>query len=129
MTAASVTHSGQHLVEALVKTLASGSGTSAGAGVVGLITGSAVSVAVPSIADSTADTAIVMESVDVTVTGVARGDVVIGVGFTAALPTDCHFVQAYVSATDTVTFEFRATKNQPVTGATKAANIVVLDLT
>lgn len=87
-----------------------------------------VTVAVPTIADSASDTAIVFESADATVTGVALGDNVIA-GPTTALPTDCHFVGCYVSATDTVTFEFRATKNQPVTGANRTFNVTVFDKT
>lgn len=87
-----------------------------------------VSVAVPSIADSTADTSIVMEHVDVTLAGVSLGDTVTAAPQTA-LPTDCHFVGAYVSATDTIKFEFRATKNQPVTGATVVFNVAIIDKT
>ena len=87
-----------------------------------------VSVTVPSIADSPSDITIVMESANATVTGVSLGDTVSAAPQTA-LPTDCHFLGAYVSAADTITFEFRATKNQPVTGAAVTFNLAIIDKT
>jgi hypothetical protein len=66
-------------------------------------------------------------SVDVTVTGVALGDIVLGVGVTAALPTNQIYLGAQVSATNTVTLTFGS--NGVVTGASRTFKILVADVT
>lgn len=82
----------------------------------------ALSVTVPSITDP--DSASVTE----TVTGVAVGDSVLAADPTEALPTNCLFQNAYVSATDTVTFTFTSVGGN-VTGAEKTFTVIVADRT
>jgi hypothetical protein len=62
--------------------------------------------------------------VDVTITGAALGDFVLA-GPNEALPTNCRWQGAYVSATDTVTFVF-GSEGGNVTGAAKAFDVVVI---
>lgn len=60
-------------------------------------------------------------------TGLAVGDVVIGVAPTTALPTNQQLVGGYVSAADTVTFTF--TSSGATTGASRTFNVIALDIT
>src|SRR5262245_52027719 len=93
-------------------------------GIVGWAYDAALSVTIPTIADAESDL------VAVTVTGVAVGDVVMGVSPTEALPTDCIFSGAYVSAADTVTFAFDTKEGgSGVTGAAKTFAILIADRT
>jgi hypothetical protein len=119
MTAATTTKSPQHLLEALVRTTATGDGNaSAGGGVQGIQVSTGLSVTVPSITDPD------IAKVDVTLTGVAVGDVVLAAP-TQALPTNCRWQSAYVSATDTITFVF-GSEGGNVTGAAKTFDVIVL---
>jgi hypothetical protein len=80
---------------------------------------SGVSVTVPSITDP--DDA----HVDVTVTGVKLGDVVIA-SPSQALPTNCLYNNAYATADDTVRFTF-SSEGGNVTGAAKTFNVQVYE--
>lgn len=93
-----------------------------GFGVVGWAYDSALSVTVPAITDPDSG------HVDVTVTGVALGDVVVAANPTEALPANAHFVGAYVSAADTVTFEFQS-EGGNVTSAAATFCLLVADRT
>jgi hypothetical protein len=92
---------------------------------------SAVAVAVPTIANDTAENA---DSVAVDVSGAfaiqpAVGDAVIAIP-TGALPTDCLLCGAYVSGTDTITVSFASKEGGGgVTGANVNFNFLVVDLT
>lgn len=111
-TAPDLTKSVPHRVNELVR----------GVGVKGWVYDTALSVTVPSITDP--DDA----HVDVTVTGVALGDVVLGCNPTVALPANCLLTGAYVSAADTVRVNF-ASEGGNVTGAAKTFSILIADLT
>lgn len=90
-------------------------------GVVGFAYDTALSVTVPSITDPD------IAKVDVTVTGVkVASDAVLFASPTVALPTNCRFQNAYVSADDTVTFVF-GSEGGNVTGAAKNFLLVVAD--
>jgi hypothetical protein len=93
-----------------------------GFGVKGWAYDGALSVTVPAITDPD------IAKVDVTVTGVALGDVVMAVSPTVALPTNARFQSAYVSAADTVTFVF-GSEGGNVTSAAKTFAILVADRT
>lgn len=119
MTAASVTRSSQHLAEALSRQAAAGDGTNAGAGVQGILTTIATAVTVPAITDPD------VAKVDVTVTGVALGDMVVGLGWVQALETNCRFVSAQVLATDTIRFVFASEGGNVTGGGTHTVDILV----
>jgi hypothetical protein len=87
-----------------------------------LVFSTALSVTVPSITDPD------IAKVDVTVTGVALGDSVLAADPTEALPTNARFQNAYVSATDTVTFVF-GSEGGNVTGAAKTFTVIIADRT
>ena len=91
-------------------------------GVVGWVYDTALSVTVPSITDPD------IAKVDVTVTGVAAGDMVVAADPTVALPTNARFQNAYVSAADTVTFVF-GSEGGNVTGAAKTFTVLIADCT
>lgn len=94
------------------------------AGIKDFFIDAALSVTVPTIADAESDV------VAVAVTGVALGDAVLVANPTEALPTDCIFSGAYVSATDEVTFAFDTKEGGGgVTGAAKTFVLVVADRT
>lgn len=112
--AADITKSIVHLTEALFLDL----------GIEDFISDTALEVTVPTIADAETD------SVAVAVTGVALGDSVLAADPIEALPTDCLFHGAYVSATDEVTFTFSAKEGgSGVTGAAVDFTLVVADRT
>lgn len=106
-----ISKSVQHVVRQFVVT----------AGIKAVTKSSAVTVAVPSITDPD------IAKVDVTVSGVALGDIVL-VAPLAALPTNARLQGAFVTATDTVTFVF-GSEGGNVTGANKTFDVVVLDRT
>lgn len=120
MTAASTTKSGQHLLESLVRTAVAGDGNgNAGAGIQGVLTTLATAVTVPAITDPD------VAKVDVTVTGVALGDMVVGLGWVQALETNCRFVSAQVLATDTIRFTFASEGGNVTGGGTHTVDILV----
>jgi hypothetical protein len=110
--AADITKSIPHLLEDLFLT----------GSVKDLVFSTALSVTVPSITDPD------IAKVDVTVTGVALGDSVLAADPTEALPTNCRFQSAYVSATNTVTFVF-GSEGGNVTGAAKTFTVIIADRT
>lgn len=79
-------------------------------------------VAVPSITDPD------IAKVDVTISGLALGDAPLVVAPTTALPTNCRYQGAYVSATDTLSLVF-GSEGGNVVGANRVFNIITLDLT
>lgn len=64
-----------------------------------------------------------------TVTGVAVGDIVLGYGVVSGLATNQVIVDAYVSATDTVTFIIGNLLNTTVTTTAVTVNVIVADVT
>ncbi len=111
---ADITKSSLHILRSLI----------ADGGIKAIIADDSLSVTVPTIADAESDL------VAVTVTGVALGDAVLVANPTEALPTDCIFSGAYVSATDTVTFAFDTKEGGAgVTGAAKTFVLIVADRT
>ena len=112
-TAPDLTKSVPHIVESLVTSL----------GIVGWVYDNALSVTVPSITDPD------IAKVDVTVTGVkVSADLVVAANPVVALPTNCRFQSAYVSADDTVTFVF-GSEGGNVTGAAKNFAVLIADRT
>lgn len=101
----------QHIAEQLVLT----------AGVKAISKSAALSVTVPSITDPD------IAKVDVTVSGVAVGDVIL-VAPLVALPTNARLQGAFVTATDTITFVF-GSEGGNVTGAEKTFDVVIFDRT
>lgn len=91
-------------------------------GVLAVLANAALSVTIPSVTDPD------VGSVAVTFTGAAVGDVVLAADPTEALPTNCLFTNAYVSATDTVTFTF-ASVGGNITGAAKTFAVIIGDRT
>lgn len=84
---------------------------------------SAVSVTIPSVTGGVANTSTAF-SATATVTGAKVGDQLL-VTPVVALPTNCVFTGAYVSATDTVTFTFTSSVAGAVTGAAKTFDVTV----
>lgn len=95
-------------------------------GIKNIVRFSGASVAVPSITDP--DINSVAVDVSSLALGIAFGDVVLGVGFGSALPTNCRFQGAYVSAADEVTLVFGSLGGN-VTGANRAVEILIADIT
>jgi len=63
------------------------------------------------------------------VPGVAVGDSVVSVSFSAALPANQLYAGSHVSAVDTVTHTFTSTAAGAVTGAARTIKVVVADQT
>lgn len=103
-----------------------GTGEGIATGIKNLVLFSGASVAVPSITDP--DIASVNVDVSSLALGIALGDHVVSVGFGSALPTNCRYLGAYVSATDQVTLVF-GSEGGNVTGANRAVTILIADVT
>jgi hypothetical protein len=112
MTAATVTKSGQHLIEKLVREVGVSDFT--------VVSGQAVTV--PSIAD--ADTGNVIVTETTAFGGVEVGDIV-WAWPEEALPTDCQFTGAYVVDSDDIKFTFTA-EDGAVTGAAKDFTVIIV---
>src|SRR4051794_12853115 len=114
-----LTKSIQHRIEELILTI----------GAVGWVYDNALAVVVPSTSAGGANTSVVT-SVATTVTGVkVSADAVVYANPVVALPSNCLFLGAYVSADDTVTFTFGSTANAAITGASKNFELLVADRT
>jgi hypothetical protein len=90
----------------------------------------AASVATSNPADTTAlANASALNTATATVTGVAVGDVVVGYGVVSGLATNQLIVDAYVSATDTVTVIIGNLVNSTVTTTAVTMNFIIADVT
>lgn len=90
----------------------------------------AASVATANPADFTAvANASALTTATATVTGVAVGDIVLGYGVVSGLAANQFIVDAYVSATDTVTFIIGNALNTTVTTTAVTVNVLVADVT
>lgn len=103
-----------------------GTGEGITTGIKNIVLFSGAAVAVPSITDP--DIASVAVNVSSLTLGIALGDVVIGVGFGSALPTNCRYQGAYISATDEVTLVF-GSEGGNVVGANRVVTIIIADVT
>jgi len=65
----------------------------------------------------------------ITCTGVAVGDIVVGVGVVSGLAANSYVLGAYVSATDTVTVMIGTASNSAVTTTAVTVNLIVADVT
>lgn len=83
-----------------------------------------VAVTIPSFAAETTDS-VAVDVASAFTASVAVGDFVIASPL-EALPTDCLYAQAYVSATDTITVTFDAKEGGGVTGAAKNFKFIVI---
>lgn len=99
-------------------------GKNSGPGVQKVELSAALSVTIPSVTGGVANTSTAF-SATATFTGAKVGDFVWATP-TVALPTNCVFTGAYVSATDTVTFTFTSSVAGAVTGAAKTFDTTVL---
>lgn len=104
-----------------------GGGGTERAAIKGILVSGTIAVAVPTIAD--AETDIVAVSIAAMTFAAAVGDAVIAIPL-EALPTDCVFNGAWVSATDEVTISFGTKEGgSGVTGANKNFKFLIVDLT
>lgn len=119
MAAASITKSGQHLVEDLVLDT-----------VVPIKNVIQVQATTANPADTTAlANASALNTATATVTGVAVGDVVLGWGVVSGLATNQFVTTVYVSATDTITALIGNLVNSTVTTTAVVLNVLIADVT
>jgi len=127
MTAATTTKSGQHLIEKLVLGLPVATGETT-LPVKGILNYAGVTSANPTDFTAVAN-ASALTTADITCTGVAVGDVVIGFGVVSGLATNQYVVGCYVSATDTVRLIIGNLFNSSVTTTAVVVNVLVADVT